>query len=209
MEYGVAEKLKEKSKLAYLREAGQKNLLLCWESEVVKKDGQDVLLIVNAATRYCTVLTDLEEVEWLDLRHTIEKGVKDAIRGAGIPDLFINTYYENAGEAELTVPHGEDAVEGLRYIAQAIEGSSAEESLEELVKKLNRELCTTAAFPAYEGFYPDDMFRGQMKSLLAGEELILEYAKMKDGTLIRKGKLILHPENEGAVIDMTSRGKLN
>ena len=96
MEYGITEKLKEKSKLAYLRDAAEKNLLLCWEAGVVTKDGQDVLLIVNAATRYCTVMTGLEEVEWLDLRRTVEKGVKAAIRGAGIPDLFINTYYENA-----------------------------------------------------------------------------------------------------------------
>ena len=123
MEYGITEKLKEKSKLAYLRDAAEKNLLLCWEAGVVTKDGQDVLLIVNAATRYCTVLTGLEEVEWLDLRRTVEKGVKAAIRGAGIPDLFINTYYENAGDADVTVTHGEEALEGFRYIAQTIESS--------------------------------------------------------------------------------------
>lgn len=208
MEYGITEKLKEKARLAYLREPAQKNLLLCWEAEAVKKDGKDVLLIVNAATRYCTVLTDLEEVEWLDLKRTVEGGVKAAIRKAGIPDLFINTYYENAGETELSAAHA-GASEALGSVAQAIEASSPEESLEDVVKRLNGEFCTTEAFPTYEGFYPDDMFKGQMKSLLAGEELILEYAKMKDGSLIRKGKLILNPENEGAVIDMNSREKLN
>ena len=79
---------------------------LCWDAHCITLHGCSSLLLVHCESRYTCVRYDLSSVDWKRLEELVWEEIRLGLLDAGIPEEWVSTYLEEAGEIQLTRTHG-------------------------------------------------------------------------------------------------------
>ena len=64
MEIGATKAVQDRLKTTTIEESKGASLVFCWDTNLTKIKGRNVLFIVNASNRYTIAMTDIESRNW-------------------------------------------------------------------------------------------------------------------------------------------------
>ena len=206
MQYGLTENVQKRARQDGLPAGDEKNMLFCWEAELAETGGSTVLLLINTATSY-TVVVKLDEDDTLrGLRLTLDDTIRDILGRNGIPEMFVNIFFEFVGDSELTGVHGgsgQYVIDRVKGILEGLDLPLADgQYQEEISEAINIVRGTTPTFPEFAEFEPKEMFIAQVRSLVASDEIALKNAVLTNGDLVINGRIVKNDGRQGTVISL-------
>lgn len=168
MEIGVTKTVQARIKSISLETARDSSLVFCWDTHLVKLKGRNVLLIVNASSRYAIAMTDIESRNWNYYTLYIGNVIRAIMQSMGYSQEQIQQYFKMSGDIIVTKTHGRKSVGGINRIVTCMEyyGKKLEKNTKyqlELSEYLNRDICQPEGFDAYG--YPYELFHLDMERI--------------------------------------------
>ena len=144
------------------------DLFFCWELHVIKYQGKNTLVVVNANNRFIVLLVGMKAVDWKELSTRVEEAIELGMLGEGYTKEQIDSYFNLAGDSVITKTHGRKPVAGLNkaidylnYIADPIDSDCLYQQIH--CKIINRDICSPMGFEEYG--YPVEFFRKDMERI--------------------------------------------
>lgn len=168
MEIGLSGVIQKRMKDVILQPGQEEYLFFCWDTHLIKYKNRNVLLIVNANSRYAIIMTGMSVQDWKYYSAYIHKAIYFALLAEGYTQEQINEYFKLAGECKLTKTHGRKAVSGFNHFAMCIEysGESLEQDVHyqrEMSNFVNRDICKPIGYDEYG--YPREFLELDMQRL--------------------------------------------
>ena len=79
---------------------------LCWDAHCITLHGRSSLLLVHCESRYACVRFDLSAADWSRLDEIVLEEIRQGLLDAGIPEVQVAAYMEEAGTVQRTRTHG-------------------------------------------------------------------------------------------------------
>lgn len=144
------------------------DLFFCWEIHVIKYQGKNTLVAVNANNRFIVLLVGMKAADWKDLTTRVEEAIELGMLSEGYTKEQIDSYFNLAGAPVITKTHGRKPVAGLNkaieflyFIADPIDPDNLYQQLH--CKIINKDICSPIGFEEYG--YPVEFFKKDMERL--------------------------------------------
>lgn len=188
MQIGLTGTIKKRIKNSKLSLAEGEDLVFCWDTHLIKIGYRNVLLVVNASSRYGIAMTDIEPRNWNYFVLYINRVIYLAMEAEGYSQTQISKYFQLAGDTILTKTHGRKAVGGINRISMYADffGQPLDKYAKyqrELSEYINRDICCPPGFEDYG--LPDELFHMDMQRLEICREKksvkVIDFMKYKKG----------------------------
>ena len=168
MQIGLSGVIQKRMKGITLQPAEGEELVFCWDTHLIKYRNRNVLLIVNANSRYAIIMTGMGAQDWKYYSTYIHKAIYFALQAEGYSQEQINEYFKRAGDYTITKTHGRKAVSGFNHVGMLIEylETGLEQNVHyqrELSHIANRDICKPIGFNEYG--YPEEFFELDLQRL--------------------------------------------
>jgi hypothetical protein len=168
MQIGLTEIVKKRVKNSDLLPAEGEDLAFCWDAHLIKARNRNVLLVVNASSRYGIAMTDKEPSNWNYFSLYINRVIYFALAAEGYSEEQISKYFLLAGNFILTKTHGKKAVGGINRISIYVDcfGKPLYKDTKyqrEISEYINHDICCPPGFEEYG--LPDELFYRDMQRL--------------------------------------------
>lgn len=187
MQIGLTEIVKKRVKNSDLSSAEGEDLVFCWDTHLIKVGNRNVLIVVNASSRYGIAMTDIEPSNWNYFSLYIYRVIYLAMAAEGYSEEQINKYFQLAENFILTKTHGKKAVGGINRISMCVDyfGKPLDKDTKyqrELSEYINHDICCPPGFGAYG--LPDELFYRDMQRLgIVGKKKpakVIDFMKYKE-----------------------------
>lgn len=190
MQVGLTEIVKKKVNNLDLSSTADEDLAFCWDTHLIKAGNRNVLLVVNASSRYGIAMTDIEPRNWNYFSLYINRVIYFAMATEGYSEEQISKYFQLAGNFILTKTHGKKAIGGINRISVYVDyfGKPLDKDTKyqrELSEYINHDICCPPGFEEYG--LPDELFYRDMQRLgIVGKKRptkvidFMKYIKDKD-----------------------------
>lgn len=174
MQIGLTGIVKKRVKNSGLSAAEGEDLVYCWDTHLIKSGNRNVLLVVNASSRYGIAMTDIEPGNWNYFLSYISRVIYLAMEAEGYSKEQIQKYFQLAGNFVLTKTHGRKTVGGINRISMCTDlfGQPLTKSAKyqrELSEYLNRDICCPPGFQDY-GFPNELLYKDMQRLGIVGEK---------------------------------------
>ena len=151
MQFGITIPLQKHLKIKTIPYGEPADLFYCWELHVVRVQGGNTLVSVNASNRFAIILWPMNAVQWNELELVMQNGIKEGFRLAGYTQKQIDTYFAQAGEINTTKTHGRSPVATLNVVVDRLQYLPARMNPGELYQVVhsdfvNKEICRASGF---------------------------------------------------------------
>ncbi len=166
MQIGITIPLQKQLRLQKPPYGLPEDLFYCWEVHVIRYQGKNTLVAVNANNRFFVMLSGMKNTDWANMKKKVEEAIEAGFAEEGYTKEQIDRYFNLAGEAEITKTHGRKPVAGLNraidYLTSIPEEINHEEAFQPFhCKEINqRDLCSPAGFREYG--YPSEFLKADM-----------------------------------------------
>lgn len=166
MQIGITIPLQKQLKLQKPPYGEPEDLFYCWEVHVIRYQGKNTLVAVNANNRFFVMLSGMKNSDWSVMEQKVEEAIEAGLLAEGYTKEQIDRYFNLAGEAEITKTHGRKPVAGLNraidYLTSIPEDIDHEKGYQSFhCKEINaRDLCSPAGFREYG--YASEFFKADM-----------------------------------------------
>lgn len=154
MQYGITIPLQKHLKMKAPPYGEQADLFYCWELHIIRLQGKNTLVAVNASNRFGIVLWGMKGPHWKALEDVMRSGISSGFRSEGYTEQQVNAYFEQAGEIHLTKTHGRRPVAFLNRMIEYLSFIPISMREGELYQaahshEINREYCHAAGYEDY------------------------------------------------------------
>lgn len=166
MQLGITALLQKYLKLPVQPYGEPIDLFFCWEVQIVKYQGKNTLVAVNANNRYGVVMTGIKSSEWKQLSKLMIEAIESGMLQDGYTKEQIDAYFLLAGKWKITKTHGRKPVGGLNraidYLHYIPEEMTKQQKYQPLhCRQINKDICVPIGFKDYG--YPVEFFRNDME----------------------------------------------
>lgn len=154
MQLGITISLQKHLKIKTLPYGEQSDLFYCWELHIIRQQGKNTLVVVNASNRFAIVLWGMKAPQWKTLEEVTRNGISRGFLSEGYTQQQVNAYFEQAGEVGLTKTHGRSLVatlnkmiEYLGFLPMDMDHGALYQAVH--CYEVNRDLCHATGFPDY------------------------------------------------------------
>jgi hypothetical protein len=154
MQFGITIPLQKHLKIKALPYGEQLDLFYCWELHIIRRQGKQTLVAVNASNRFGIVLWGMKALQWKNIEKVMENGIRSGFLSEGYTEQQVNQYFEKAGEIILTKTHGRSPVATLNWMIECMGYLPVlmdEKQLFQTIQchEINRNFCHAAGFTDY------------------------------------------------------------
>ncbi len=154
MQLGITIPLQKHLKIKTLPYGEQADPFYCWELHMIRLQGKNTLVAINASNRFAIVLWGMKAPQWKTLEEVIRNGIVRGFLSEGYTGQQVNAYFDQAGEICLTKTHGRSPVATLNKMIGYLGFLPIAMDHGELYQmahchEINRELCHAAGFTDY------------------------------------------------------------
>lgn len=166
MQIGITIPLQKQLKMQKPLYGVPEDLFYCWEVHVIRYQGKNTLVAVNANNRFFVMLSGMKNSDWAVMGQRLDEAIEAALAEEGYTKEQIDRYFNLAGEAEITKTHGKKPVAGLNraidYLTSIPEEINHEEAFQPFhCNEVNkRDLCSPTGFREYG--YASEFFKADM-----------------------------------------------
>lgn len=166
MQLGLTIPLQKQLKLPK-QECGEAiDLFFCWELHIIRYQGKNTLIAVNANNRFFVMLSNMKSADWNEIGLQLKYAIEQGMLSEGYTKEQAEAYFDLAGEPVFVKTHGKKALTELNSAMDCL--SSILEEVDHYEKyqpfhcaQINKDLCQAIGFRDYG--YPVDFFMQDMK----------------------------------------------
>lgn len=166
MQFGITIPLQKHLKIKSLPYGEPTDLFYCWELHIIRLQGKNTLVAINAANRFAIILWDMKAAQWKNIMQVVQDGIRQGYLAEGYTLKQVDTYFEKAGEADQTKTHGRSPVATLNrmidllgYLPMQMNGMKLYQAVH--CQAVNGLLCLAAGHEDYG--YPNEFLEADMK----------------------------------------------
>lgn len=167
MQLGITIPLQKHLKIKNLSYGEATELFFCWELHIIRFQGRNTLVAVNANNRFMVLLSGMKVGDWKRLEKRLKEAITLGFASEGYTDVQIQKYFMLAGdEMVMTKTHGRKPVAGLNkaieYLSYIPIRINKEEQYQAVhCHEINRDICSPIGFESYG--YPVEFLAKDMQ----------------------------------------------
>ena len=168
MQLGITIPLQKYLKLKAPSYGEPTDLFFCWELHVIRYQGKNALVAVNANNRFLVLMVGMKAADWKKLSERFEEAVTAGFLSEGYTKEQIDAYFNLAGDSIITKTHGRKPVAGMNkvidylyYIPESVDSNHLYQEFH--CMHLNRDICSPIGFETYG--YPVEFLEADMKRI--------------------------------------------
>lgn len=168
MQLGLTIPLQKHLKIKSLSYGEPTDLFYCWELHIIRFQGKNTLVAVNANNRFLVLMAGMKAADWKSLSTRFEEAVTAGLFSEGYTKDQVDSYFDLAGESIFTKTHGRKPVGGMNkaidylyYMPEPIEPDHLYQEFH--CRFLNRDICSPIGFEGYG--YPVEFLEADMKRI--------------------------------------------